>query len=89
MTSVRLFHRRVAPFLAWVARDGLGGGVRPVVFEPHRQHEWQSSGSLLLDDLRFKVCDPESGRHRIAFRTFRQAFIEIPCQIVRGARIVR
>ena len=26
---------------------------------------------------------------KMEFRTFRQAFIEIPCQIVKGARIVR
>jgi hypothetical protein len=42
----------------------------PVVFEPYRPREWPASGSLLLDDLPFRVRDPESGRHRIAFRIF-------------------
>jgi hypothetical protein len=42
----------------------------PVVFEPYRPREWPASGSLLLDDLPFKVRDPETGRHRIAFRIF-------------------
>ncbi len=42
----------------------------PVVFEGHRPHEWPASGSLLLDDLPFKVRDRSSGRHRIAFRVF-------------------
>jgi hypothetical protein len=42
----------------------------PVVFEPYRPHAWPSSGSLLLDDLPFRVRDPGSGRHRIAFRVF-------------------
>jgi len=31
---------------------------------------WPTSGSLLLDDLPFRVRDPKSGRHRIAFRVF-------------------
>ena len=42
----------------------------PVVFEAHRPREWPASGSLLLDDLPFRVRDPDSGRHRIAFRIF-------------------
>jgi len=42
----------------------------PVVFEAHRPREWPASGSLLLDDLPFRVRDPSSGRHRIAFRVF-------------------
>jgi hypothetical protein len=42
----------------------------PVVFEAHRPREWPTSGSLLLDDLPFRVRDPDSGRHRIAFRVF-------------------
>jgi hypothetical protein len=42
----------------------------PVVFEPYRPRAWPASGSLLLDDLPFRVRDPESGRHRIAFRIF-------------------
>ena len=40
----------------------------PVVFEPYRPREWPAAGSLLLDDLPFKVRDARSGRHRIAFR---------------------
>jgi hypothetical protein len=42
----------------------------PVVFEAHRPRAWPASGSLLLDDLPFRVRDPHSGRHRIAFRVF-------------------
>ena len=42
----------------------------PVVFEAHRPREWPASGSLLLDDLPFRVRDPDSGRNRIAFRVF-------------------
>lgn len=42
----------------------------PVVFEPYRPRAWPASGSLLLDDLPFRVRDPDSGRHRIAFRVF-------------------
>jgi hypothetical protein len=42
----------------------------PVVFEPHRPRAWPSGGSLLLDDLPFRVRDPGTGRHRIAFRVF-------------------
>lgn len=42
----------------------------PVVFEPYRPRAWPANGSLLLDDLPFRVRDPDSGRHRIAFRIF-------------------
>jgi hypothetical protein len=42
----------------------------PVVFEPYRSHAWPNTGSLLLDDLPFRVRDPATGRHRIAFRIF-------------------
>ena len=42
----------------------------PVVFEPQRPRAWPASGSLLLDDVPFRVRDPASGRHRIAFRVF-------------------
>ncbi len=42
----------------------------PVVFEAHRPRAWPASGSLLLDDLPFRVRDPDSGRHRIALRVF-------------------
>ena len=34
----------------------------PVVFEPYRPRAWPASGSLLLDELPFRVRDPESGR---------------------------
>jgi hypothetical protein len=40
----------------------------PVVFEPYRPRAWPASGSLLLDDLPFRVRDPQTGRTRIAFR---------------------
>jgi hypothetical protein len=42
----------------------------PVVFEAYGPREWPAGGSLLLDDLPFRVRDPDSGRHRIAFRVF-------------------
>ena len=42
----------------------------PVVFDAHRPRAWPASGSLLLDDLPFRVRDPDSGRFRIAFRVF-------------------
>jgi hypothetical protein len=42
----------------------------PVVFEAYGPRAWPASGSLLLDDLPFRVRDPDSGRHRIAFRVF-------------------
>ena len=42
----------------------------PVVFEPYCPREWPTTGSLLLDDLPFRVRDPETGRHRVAFRIF-------------------
>jgi hypothetical protein len=42
----------------------------PVVFEAFRPRAWPTSGSLLLDDVPFKVRDPGTGRHRIAFRVF-------------------
>jgi len=42
----------------------------PVVFEARRPRGWPDSGSLLLDDLPFRVRDPGSGRHRVAFRVF-------------------
>ena len=40
----------------------------PVLFEPYRPRAWPESGSLLLDDLPFRVRDPRTGRHRVAFR---------------------
>ncbi len=42
----------------------------PVVFEAHRPLEWPTGGSLLLDDVPFRLRDPQTGRHRIAFRVF-------------------
>lgn len=42
----------------------------PIVFEPYRPHAWPQSGSLLLDDLPFRVRDPSTGRTRVAFRVF-------------------
>src|SRR5680860_514176 len=42
----------------------------PVVFEPCRPRRWPTGGSLLLDDLPFRVRDPRTGRHRVAFRIF-------------------
>jgi hypothetical protein len=42
----------------------------PVVFEPYRPCAWPAAGSLLLDELPFRVRDPQTGRHRIAFRIF-------------------
>jgi hypothetical protein len=42
----------------------------PVVFERWRPRAWPASGSLLLDDLPFRVSNRASGRQRIAFRIF-------------------
>ncbi len=42
----------------------------PVVFAAFGPRAWPASGSLLLDDLPFRVRDRDSGRHRIAFRVF-------------------
>jgi len=42
----------------------------PVVFEPHRRGDWPASGSLLLDDVPFRVAQPAGGTTRIAFRVF-------------------
>ena len=62
---------RAALHAARVAGDGLGRGVRAGrVRGAHRPHEWPTSGSLLLDDLPFRVRDPDTGRFRIAFRVF-------------------
>jgi hypothetical protein len=59
-----------AVLATWVAGDGLGGGVRAGRVRAYRPCAWPASGSLLLDDLPFRVRDPETGRHRIAFRIF-------------------
>lgn len=42
----------------------------PVVFEPYRPAAWPASGSLLLDDVPFRVRNPKTGSTRIAFRIF-------------------
>lgn len=42
----------------------------PVVFESYRPRAWPASGSLLLDDLPFRVRDLKTGRTRVAFRIF-------------------
>jgi len=42
----------------------------PAVFEPCRPQRWPVGGSLLLDDLPFRVRDRQTGRHRVAFRIF-------------------
>ena len=42
----------------------------PVLFDAHRPREWPATGSLVLDDVPFRVRDPASGRFRIAFRVF-------------------
>ncbi len=42
----------------------------PVVFEPHRPRVWPACGSLLLDDVPFRVRNPATGSTRIAFRVF-------------------
>jgi hypothetical protein len=42
----------------------------PVLFEAHRPRTWPASGSLLLDDVPFRVRNPQTGRTRIAFRIF-------------------
>lgn len=40
----------------------------PVLSSPTGPAPWPGGGSLLLDELPFRVRDPQSGRHRIAFR---------------------
>lgn len=43
----------------------------PVVFEPHRPQAWPSTGSLVIDDLPFRVRNPlQPGRAPVAFRVF-------------------
>jgi hypothetical protein len=42
----------------------------PVVFEPCRPPAWPAGGSLLRDDVPFRVRNPQTGRTRIAFRVF-------------------
>lgn len=63
-TGVPRFSRHGSLVMDWVEV------FAPVVFEPYRPREWPATGSLLLDDLPFRVRDPETGRHRIAFRIF-------------------
>ena len=42
----------------------------PVVFEPYGRSDWPATGSLLLDDVPFRVAQPNGGTTRIAFRVF-------------------
>ena len=42
----------------------------PVVFEPYRRSDWPATGSLLLDDVPFRIAQPNGGTTRIAFRVF-------------------
>jgi hypothetical protein len=58
------FSRHGSLVMDWVEVFAL------VVFEPYRPRAWPASGSLLLDDLPFRVRDPQTGRTRIAFRIF-------------------
>ncbi|MEA2189068.1 MAG: transposase domain [Solirubrobacteraceae bacterium] len=41
----------------------------PVVFEPYRRSDWPATGSLLLDDVPFRIAQP-GGTSRIAFRVY-------------------
>lgn len=51
----------------------------PVVFEAYRPRGWPTTGSLLLDDLPFRIRDAETGRHRVAFRIFCAMGYEAGC----------
>jgi hypothetical protein len=62
--------RGAAVLAARVAGDGLGGGVRAGRFEAYRPTAGPATGSLLLDDLPFRMRNPQTGRTRIAFRIF-------------------
>ena len=42
----------------------------PVVFEPYRRSDWPATGSLLLDDIPFRIMQPKGGTSRIAFRVY-------------------
>lgn len=42
----------------------------PVVFEPYRYSEWPATGSLLLDDVPFRIAQPDGETTRIAFRVY-------------------
>jgi hypothetical protein len=42
----------------------------PVVFEPYRRCDWPAAGSLLLDDVPFRIAQPNGGTTRIAFRVY-------------------
>jgi hypothetical protein len=41
-----------------------------VVFEPYRRDDWPATGLLLLDDVPFRIAQPDGGTTRIAFRVF-------------------
>ena len=62
--------RRAAIVAPRVAGDGLGRGVRAGRVRAPPAAGVAVRGSLLLDDLPFRVRDPGTGRHRIAFRVF-------------------
>jgi hypothetical protein len=36
----------------------------PVVFEPYRRSDWPATGSLLLDDVPFRIAQPTGGTTR-------------------------
>jgi hypothetical protein len=59
-----LFSRHGSLVMDWVEV------FAPVVFEPYRPRAWPVSGSLLLDDVPFRVRNPKTGSTRIAFRIF-------------------
>jgi hypothetical protein len=63
-TGERCFSRHGSLVMDWVEV------FAPVVFEPYRLRAWPESGSLLLDDLPFRVRNPKTGSTRIAFRIF-------------------
>jgi Transposase, Mutator family len=42
----------------------------PVVFESYRRSDWPGTGSVLLDDVPFRVTQPNGGTSRIAFRVY-------------------
>ncbi len=65
-TGVPRFSRHGSLVMDWVEV------FASVVFESYRPRAWPATGSVLLDDLPFRVRDPETGRHRIAFWGFRR-----------------
>ena len=67
----------------------------PVVFEPNRPRSWPATASLLLDDLPFRVRDPDTGRFTKApMSSARRCGVEVRrgenapignCQVADGA----